>query len=70
MPVKKIRGQRIAQARIDAGFSQQGFADKLGVGRQTIARLEGGGQTPSVDMALAIAGELGQSVEALFGGGR
>ena len=68
--MKRKRGARVAQARQRAGFSQQALADKLGLGRQTIARVEAGRQVPSVDVALAIAAAVGESVEALFGGGR
>ncbi len=64
------RGHRIAEARKHAGLSQQALAEKLGVGRQTIARLELGTQVPSVETALAVARELGESVEVLFGGER
>jgi putative transcriptional regulator len=68
--MKRRRGVRVAQARQQAGFSQQALADKLGVGRQSIARIEAGRQVPSVDVAMAIASAVGESVESLFGGGR
>jgi putative transcriptional regulator len=61
-------GQRIAQARHHAGLSQQELAERIGVKRLAIIRIEDGTTRPSVDVALAIARELGQSVEALFGG--
>jgi len=62
------RGHRVAQARKRAGLSQQALAERIGAGRQTIARIEAGRQMPSVEIALAIACELGEPVEALFGG--
>ncbi len=68
--VKARRGARVAAARQAAGLSQQALADQLGVGRQSIARLELGRQVPSVDLALAISQALGEPVETLFGGGR
>jgi DNA-binding XRE family transcriptional regulator len=40
------------------------------VSRATIARIEGGTHSPSVALALAIARELGDPVETLFGGDR
>jgi putative transcriptional regulator len=64
------QGQRVAQARQHAGLSQEALAEKIGVKRLAIIRIENGTNRPSVDVALAIARELGQSVEALFGGGR
>jgi putative transcriptional regulator len=63
-------GQRIAQARHRAGLSQQALAEKIGVRRLAIIRIENGTNRPSVDVALAIAHELGESVESLFGGDR
>jgi len=63
------RGQRVAQARRRAGLSQPALAERVGVGRATIARVEAGTQSVSVTIALAIARELRSTVEALFGGG-
>jgi hypothetical protein len=51
---------RLAERR-DPGDDEGGLA---------IIRIEGGTNRPSVDVALAIARELDQSVESLFGGGR
>ena len=75
MPARKgirapERGRRVAAARKRAGLSQQALAEKIGAGRQSIARIESGKQTPSVTVALAIADAVGEPVETLFGGGR
>jgi transcriptional regulator with XRE-family HTH domain len=71
MPATKTRrGARVAQARQNAGLSQQKLADRIGTARSTIARVEIGVSTPTLDLALALSRELGESVEALFGGGR
>jgi len=64
------RGHRVAQARKRAGLTQPQLAEKIGVGRVSIARIEAGRQSPSVVLALKIARELGEPVEALFGGER
>jgi putative transcriptional regulator len=56
----------VAQARQRAGYSQQALAEKVGVRRLTILRIEKGLHQPSVTVALAIARELGETVEALF----
>jgi putative transcriptional regulator len=74
MPAKKRsrapeRGHRVKEARKRAALSQPALAEKVGVGRATIARIEAGGTSPSVALALAISRELGESVEALFAGG-
>ena len=68
--VKTRRGARVAQARQKAGLSQQQLASRIGTARSTIARVEIGFTTPTLDLALALSYELGESVEALFGGGR
>jgi len=63
------RGHRVAQARRRAGLTQQQLAESVGAGRVSIARIEAG-TPPSVTLALAIARELGEPVETLFGGER
>jgi putative transcriptional regulator len=68
MPRRKR--SRVAQARDRAGLSQPALAERVGVGRATIARIEAGSTSPSVAVALAISRELGETVEALFGGER
>jgi putative transcriptional regulator len=67
---KSKRGARLARARYQAGLTQPELAEAAGTTRSTIARLEAGDNTPSVDLAIAIARVLGESVETLFGGGR
>jgi putative transcriptional regulator len=64
------RGHRVAQARKRTGLTQPQLAEKVGVGRATIARIEADRQSPSVVLALKIARELGEPVETLFGGER
>jgi putative transcriptional regulator len=68
--IKTKRGARLAQARYAAGLTQPQLADRVGTTRSTIARIEASDHSPSVDLALAISRELGESVEVLFGGGR
>jgi transcriptional regulator with XRE-family HTH domain len=71
MPTTKTkRGVRVAQARQKTGLSQQALADRIGTARSTVARVEIGMTTPTLDLALALSRELGQSVETLFGGDR
>jgi putative transcriptional regulator len=68
MPIRKR--SRVATARERAGLSQPALAERVGSSRPTIARIEAGATSPSVDLAIAIARELGEPVEALFGGER
>jgi len=63
------RGHQVAAARKRAGLSQQGLADRTGLAKSTVARIELGQHQPSVTVALSIARELGEPVEVLFGGG-
>jgi DNA-binding XRE family transcriptional regulator len=62
------RGRRIAQARNRAGLSQQALADRIGIGRQSLLRIEAGNQDPSVSIALAIAAAVHEPIETLLGG--
>jgi DNA-binding XRE family transcriptional regulator len=65
-------GRRLREARVRIGLSQGRLAERVGASRTTIARLEesAGKHSPSVDLALAVAGEVGQSVESLWGPSR
>jgi transcriptional regulator with XRE-family HTH domain len=74
MPAKKPtrapeRGHRIARARKRRGLTQQDLAERVGVNRVSIARLEAGTRSPSMSTARRIADALGESLEMLFGGG-
>jgi transcriptional regulator with XRE-family HTH domain len=75
MPARKPRrraperGYKLAQARKDEGISQQQLAERTGVAKSTIGRIETGVLQPSVSIALRLARALDSSVELLFGGG-
>jgi DNA-binding XRE family transcriptional regulator len=64
------RGHPLAAARERAGLTQQQLAERVDVGRVSIARIETGTRSPSMALARRIADTLGESLEALFGGGR
>jgi DNA-binding XRE family transcriptional regulator len=64
------RGRRLAVARRRAGLSQGKLAERVGVAKTTIARVELGQASPSVELALRIARELDATVEDVFGGER
>jgi putative transcriptional regulator len=59
-------GRRVAEARRRAGLTQAQLAERIGTGRVSVARIEADRQTPSVDVALAIATAVTTPVEALF----
>jgi putative transcriptional regulator len=47
-------------------LTQAQLAERVGVSRQTIVAIESGGYAPSVYLALALAEQLGTTVEGLF----
>jgi DNA-binding XRE family transcriptional regulator len=57
---------RIAQVREEIGLSRKALAESVGVHYQTIGYLERGEYSPSLSLALRIAGILGRPVEELF----
>ncbi len=60
----------VRAARIARGLSQSELAKRAGISRQALGAIESTTYQPSVSVALAIARELGASVEALFGESR
>lgn len=60
-------GQRIAQARQQAGLSQNELADKLGIGRSNIAQWERFAVALKPEQLAALADTLGVSIDALLG---
>lgn len=59
----------IAQHRIARGWSQAELAGRCDVSRTEISGIETGRLVPSVTVALRLSAALGESVDALFGGG-
>lgn len=54
-------GEQIRHARLDKGLQQDELADRLGVTRMTVSRLERG-QSVSVDTALRALSECGYAI--------
>ena len=48
-------GQKIQTLRHDAGLSQEGLGEKLGVSRQAISKWEADGAVPEVDKLIALS---------------
>jgi putative transcriptional regulator len=63
---KPPRDNAVRVHRLLAELTQAELADRVGVSRQTIVAVESGGYAPSVYLALALAGQLSTTVEALF----
>jgi putative molybdopterin biosynthesis protein len=59
----------VRQARVQRGLTQGELARRAGISRQALGAIEAGTYQPGVAVALALARELGESVEHLFGGG-
>lgn len=57
----------VRHARRMRDLTQAALADQVEVSRQTIVSIEAGDYSPSVHLALRIAGVLGRTVEELFG---
>lgn len=60
-------GAMLRRARVARGLSQDELARRAGLSRQALGAIESGLYQPGVGAALALARELGHSVEALFG---
>lgn len=56
----------VSLLRQESGVTQEELATKVGVSRQTIIALEKGNYTPSILLALKIAGFFKVSVEKIF----
>ena len=57
---------RIETIRKEKGITQDDFAKKMGVSRQTISSLEKGRYNPSILLAFKIARYFGMSIEEIF----
>src|SRR5262249_56461702 len=57
----------VRRARLARGLTQDELARRAGLSRQALGAIEAAVYQPGVGAALALARELGASVEALFG---
>lgn len=57
---------RLKEHRARLGVNQQEMGALVGVSRQTISQIERGDYSPSVTLALKIAGVCGVTVEDIF----
>src|SRR5258708_30324078 len=60
-------GAMVRRARVARGLTQDELARRAGLSRQALGAIESGAYQPGGGAALALARELGDSVEALFG---
>jgi len=61
-------GESLRRAREARGLTQLELARRAGISRQALGALEAGAYQPGVTVALALARELSDTVEGLFGG--
>lgn len=59
-------GLRVRALRTSTGESQESFADRTGIARSYMSRVERGAGNPSLDMIERIAETLGVEAEVLF----
>jgi putative transcriptional regulator len=57
---------RLSEFRKQSNLSQEEFAEKVGVRRETILRVENGKYYPSLQVARDIAVALDKSIEEIF----
>ena len=57
---------RIEKIRKEKGITQEDFAKRMGVSRQTISSLETGKYNPSIMLAYNIANYFGMTIEEVF----
>lgn len=60
------KNERLRNARIDMGLSQQQLADAVEATRQTIGLIEAGRYNPSLKLCTAICKTLGKTLDDLF----
>ncbi|WP_033569677.1 helix-turn-helix domain-containing protein [Dickeya undicola] len=59
-------GQRVKTLRLQAGLSQEAFADKCGLDRTYISGIERGVRNPTLEVIGVIADGLGIELKFLF----
>ncbi|MDY4380031.1 helix-turn-helix transcriptional regulator [Pectobacterium brasiliense] len=59
-------GQRVKTLRLQAGLSQEAFADKCGLDRTYISGIERGVRNPTLEVIGVIADGLGIELKNLF----
>lgn len=59
-------GQRVRKLRLEAGLSQEAFADKCGLDRTYISGIERGVRNPTLEVIAVIAMGLGIRLNMMF----
>ncbi|WP_437886956.1 helix-turn-helix domain-containing protein [Phytobacter sp. V91] len=64
--VKVLLGQRVRALRLEAGLSQESFADKCGLDRTYISGIERGTRNPTLEVLYILATALHTELASLF----
>jgi transcriptional regulator with XRE-family HTH domain len=64
--IQKTLARQLKAYRCDAGLTQQALADKCGIYRTYLSRIESGGANPSIDVLAALANTLDIELYRLF----
>lgn len=65
-PLQRAFGARVRELRTAAGLTQEEFADRCGLFRTYLSRIENGSANPTLTMIHALAKSLKVSIPALF----
>jgi putative transcriptional regulator len=57
---------RLKLARVEQNLTQAELAERVGVTRQTIGLIEGGGYNPTLQLCIRLARATGKSLDDLF----
>lgn len=57
---------RLKLARVERDLTQAELADLVGVTRQTIGLIEGGGYNPTLNLCIRLARATGKTLDELF----
>ncbi|MDH3861332.1 MAG: helix-turn-helix transcriptional regulator [Gammaproteobacteria bacterium] len=57
---------RLKLARVERNLTQAELAERVGVTRQTIGLIEGGGYNPTLQLCIRLARATGKSLDDLF----
>ncbi len=61
-----MKNKRMRMARVESDMSQEDLAQAVGVTRQTILLIEGGGYNPTLNLCISICKVLGKTLNDLF----
>ena len=62
----RIFGERIEAARKKKGLTQEELAERVSVSQSMINHIENGNKKPSLETAVALANELGITLDSLI----